>query len=356
MIPPLPYTDNDAHRTAMCEGERSAPSVTIIVPVRNEELHIARTLDQLLAQDRQGIQTEILVVDGRSTDKTREIVAQYAKEHPIIRLLDNPLQLSSAARNRAIRQSHGEYLVLIDGHCEIPNRMYFHDLADAFQQTGADCLGRPQPLDVTDATPIQRAIAAARDSWLGHHPESFIYSDQPLFVPAKSVAVAYRRDVFDRVGFFDEQFDAHEDGEFNYRCDSAGLRCYFSPRIAVNYFPRSSLRELYWQMLRYGRGRVRFSRKHPETWTIGTLLPAILVAGTVLGPLVCSILPDCWLFYFTVLIVYGMTILGESLRLALLNRSASILPWLPAVFAAIHLGSGTGVLSEAFNRHRSSGK
>ena len=356
MISPLSDTECDADRTTLREVGPSAPSVTIIVPVRNEERHIAHTLDQLLAQERQGIHTEILVVDGRSTDNTREIVAQYAEKHPIIRLLDNPQQLSSAARNEAIRQSHGEYLVLIDGHCEIPGRTYFHDIVDTFRRTGADCLGRPQPLDVTDATPLQRAIAAARDSWLGHHPESFIYSDQPQFVPAKSVAVAYRRDVFEKVGFFDEQFDAHEDGEFNYRCDAAGLRCYFTPSIAVAYFPRSRLGDLYRQMARYGRGRVRFSRKHAGTWGIDSLLPAILVAGTVLGPLVCLILPICWPLYFAVLMVYGMAILGESLRRALQNRDVSILPWLPAVFSVIHLGSGTGVLTEALTGRRLTAK
>ena len=211
MTPPSADTEYNAEREAHCKVGRAAPSVTIIVPVRNEERHIASTLDQLLAQERQGIDTEILVVDGRSTDRTREIVAQYAEKHPIIRLLDNPHQLSSAARNKAIRQSHGEYLVLIDGHCEIPSRTYLIDLVDAFQRSGADCLGRPQPLDVAHATTMQRAVALARSSRLGHHPGSFIYTDKEVNCPATSVAVAYRRSVFEEVGYFDEQFDACED-------------------------------------------------------------------------------------------------------------------------------------------------
>ena len=110
-----------------------------------------------------------------------------------------------------------------------------------------------------EASALQKAIAAARASWLGHHPDSFVYSSQEQFVPAKSVAVAYRRSVFDMVGLFDESFDTCEDVELNHRIDRAGLRCYFTPKIAIRYSPRLSLRALFLQMARYGRGRVRIA-------------------------------------------------------------------------------------------------
>ena len=85
----------------------------------------------------------------------------------------------------------------------------------------------------------------ARSSWLGHHPDSFIYSKEERFVPAISVAVAYRRDVFDKVGFFDENFDACEDVELNHRIDKNRLKCYFTPSITVQYCPRKSLGGLF---------------------------------------------------------------------------------------------------------------
>ena len=219
----------------------AAPSVTVIVPVRNEERHIASTLDQLLDQRQDGIAVEILVMDGRSTDSTRDIVAGYEQRYPQVRLLDNPGLFSSSARNIAIDQSQGDYLVVIDGHCEIPSRTYLQDLVSAFQRTRADCLGRPQPLDVSRATTLQKAIAAARSSPLGHHPASYIYSAEELEVPAGSVAVAYRRNVFDRVGKFDPNFDACEDYELNHRIDQAGMKCYLVPSLAVQYHPRESL-------------------------------------------------------------------------------------------------------------------
>lgn len=321
-------------------------SVTVIVPVRNESAFLARTLDQLLAQGREGISLEIFVVDGQSTDDTLQIAYDYAERFPEIRVLENPRRLSSAARNLAIANSTGEYVVIIDGHCEIPTRRYFHALVEAFERSGADSLGRPQPLDVTNASPLQQGIALARSSRLGHHPESFIYSDQGQFVPAKSVAVAYRRDVFDRVGLFDEDMDAHEDGEFNYRCDQAGLSCYLAPEITVRYFPRSSLRGLFRQMVRYGRGRVRFSRKHPGTWGLGTLIPALFVLYLVAGGLASFVFPVMRLWYLLGLGVYAVAVLLASAGLAWRTGRFSLLFRMPLVFLTIHLGAGVGTWRE----------
>src|SRR5262249_31947850 len=157
-------------------------------------------LQQLLEQNYDPRRYEILVADGRSTDDTAEIVREISLTHPRVRLLDNPGRLSSAGRNQAIRFSQGDIVVVLDGHCDLGARDYVRPLAGAFARSGADGVGRPQPLDVTGATVLQKAIAAARSSWLGHQPDSHIYSDREGFVPPQSVAIAYRREVFEKVG------------------------------------------------------------------------------------------------------------------------------------------------------------
>jgi succinoglycan biosynthesis protein ExoA len=334
-----------AHVTAT-NSVHNKVSITVIVPVRNEQEHIAHILEQLLEQDHKGLDIEILVADGRSTDNTRDIVTTCAENNPEIQLIDNPHKLSSSARNIAIRESHGDYLVVIDGHCEIPSRTYFIDLVDAFNRSNADCLGRPQPLDVNDATLLQRAIALARSSRLGHHPDSFIYSDQEVDCPAASVAVAYRSSVFDTVGLFDETFDACEDYELNHRIDQAGLRCRLVPKLTVKYQPRPSISGLFLQLFRYGRGRVRLFRKHPESFSLGSFIPAAFVAGVVCGPIVCWAMPLLWPAYLSIVTIYLLAIIGESTRLAWQAGNIYTLLWLPVVFAAIHIGSGSGVLLE----------
>lgn len=331
---------------AISAGTDVLPIITVVVPVRNEARFIARTVEQLVGQDYPSDRFEILVVDGRSTDHTRGIVESLAAIHPSVKVLDNPGLLSSAARNIGVRQARGDLIVIVDGHCEMDGRRYLRNVADAFRRSGADCLGRPQPLDVTGASTLQKAIAAARSSWLGHHPDSFIYSGEERFVPAKSVAVAYRREVFDRIGGFDERFDACEDVELNHRIDRAGLRCYFTPAVQVRYFPRSSLAGLFRQMARYGRGRVRLLRKHPETFSPGGFIPAAWLVGVLFGPLPATAWPTFWWVYGGALAVYLAAVLTTSAAIAGLRREPGLLGWLPVVFPTVHAGAGWGVIRE----------
>jgi succinoglycan biosynthesis protein ExoA len=322
------------------------PFISIIVPVRNEEAFIADTLQQLLTQRYEVDRFEVIVADGRSTDDTRTIVAALQTQHANLRLLDNLRGWSSAGRNAAVRAARGDLILLIDGHCELNNPDYLQNLADAFAVSGADCVGRPQPLDVTGATLIQRAIALARASRLGHHPASHIYSDREEYVPPQSVAIAYRRGVFDTVGLFDERFDACEDVEFNHRVARAGLTCWFTPRVRVRYYPRPSLAGLFRQMVRYGRGRVRLLHKHPDTFSLPGFVPAAFLAGVVAGlPLACWI-PLLAMMYLSVLGVYGAALLFSSLALSMRARDVGLLPVLPLVFLTIHAGAGAGVWRE----------
>jgi len=330
----------------MTDETPGTPSISVIVPIRNEADHIASTLQQLLDQDRSNIVVEILVADGRSTDETRQIVAAMAEKHPEIQLFDNPIQLSSGARNIGIQNATGQYLLIVDGHCEVPTRSYFTDLVSAFQRTGADCLGRPQPLDVTNATRLQTAIAAARNSRFGHHPDSFIYSTQENQVPAISVAVAYRREVFEQVGLFDTRFDACEDCELNHRIDQAGLTCFLVPELAIRYQPRKSLAGLFKQLTRYGRGRIRLARKHRELPSIAALIPAFFLIGLIVGPIVGYLVPVLGFFYLGVVGLYLALLAWFSFKSGWKNSDRRIIDILPLVFFTIHISSGWGVIRE----------
>ena len=333
-------------------AQLDVPSITVVVPVRNEEAHLGRVLDLLLNQDYPKNRFEVLVIDGRSTDGTWAIAESYRARHPNLKVIDNPKRLSSAARNLGIRHARGDLILIVDGHCELDESHYFCHLADAFGRSNAHCVGRPQPLDVTRVSTLQQAIAAARSCWLGHHPSSFIYSSDEQFVPAKSVAVAYRRSIFDQVGLFDESFDACEDVEFNHRIDRAGLCCYFTPNVEVRYHPRSSLLDLFRQMVRYGRGRTRLLRKHPETFSLGGFIPAFWMAVLLSGPLVASAWPVLWMVYLGVIALYLTVVLGVSAAIARNQRTLTFLVWLPLVFLTVHAGSGWGVLNELVWRRR----
>lgn len=321
-------------------------AISIVMPVRNEAQHIAATLEQLIAQDYPTDCFEILVVDGCSNDDTRAIVNRFVQQGAPIRLLENPRCWSSAGRNVGAQAARGDVVLVIDGHCEIPNDHHLRSVASAFLSSDADVMGRPQPLTVRQANSLQRAIAVARASRLGHHPDSYIYANEDRYVPAVSVGAAYRRSVFDKLGYFDERFDACEDVDFNYRADQAGLRCFLASDAKVHYYPRRTIGSLFVQLARYGRGRVRLARKHPATCSWKSMVPAVFVAW-----LLCSACFAPWfmtarLVLVATFAVYATTVMAESTRLAIVHRLGWPALWLPAVFATIHFAAGIGVLSE----------
>jgi GT2 family glycosyltransferase len=285
------------------------PFVTVIVPVRNEERFLEATLRALLCQRYAPERFEVIVADGQSQDDTVGVVRRLQGEFANLRLVYNPRRLSSAARNLGVRHARGDYVLVVDGHCELRTPDYLRRLVAVFERWGVESVGRPQPLDVTGASRLQRAIALARASRLGHNPGSFIYAGAGGFVPPQSVAVAYRRDVFGRVGAFDESFDACEDVEFNHRLHAAGGRCYFAPQLAVHYHPRANLGGLVYQMLRYGRGRARLLLKHPNTLSVPMLVPALFLM-TLAGSFALGLVSPAFAAVFCVTaLAYALAVL-----------------------------------------------
>jgi succinoglycan biosynthesis protein ExoA len=317
------------------------------MPVRNEARHIGATLRTLLTQDYPADRFEVIVVDGQSTDATVAITRGLQDEFPNLRLLYNPKRLSSAARNLGVLHGRGDCVVIVDGHCEIRGRRYLADCASAFISSKAECLGRPQPLDVTGATPFQRAVAEARRSWLGHNPGSHIYSSRAGYVAPHSVAVAYRREVFERVGLFDERFDACEDVDFNHRVAAAGFTCWFEPAIRAYYVPRATPRALLYQTSRYGTGRMRLARKHPETLGPAGVAPSLFIVW--LAALAVASPFSAWAIVALAgsLAAYLATATAVAVGIARRTRDWVAAAWVVPVIGCIHVGFGWGMLREA---------
>lgn len=325
------------------------PFITVVMPVYNEDRFIGQTLHQLLAQEYPADRYEILVADGMSTDTTREIVQTLANEYPQIRLLDNPKRKSSAGRNVGFQNGRGEYFLVVDGHCYIPNNHLLSSVAECFRTSGADCLGRPQPLDPPDLSPFQQAVAVARGSRLGHGGDSLIYSDYEGFCSPVSNGAAYARHVFEKVGYVDEQFDACEDVEFNYRVERAGMTCYTSPKLTIQYYPRENLGALWRQMVRYGEGRFRFIRKHPKALTVNQLIPVCFIMGVLalffassaglFDSMVFKILKYLYIGYFIIIILNSSWTSWTSCKNGW--RGMKIVPF---ALVIIHAGLGIGFL------------
>ena len=329
----------------------SLPKISLVLPGRNEAATIGRLLDQLTAQEYPADRFEILVADGRSTDATRLIVEQKARQTPVaLRVVDNPGIRSGPGRNAGVQASTGDIVIFIDGHCEVPSSRLLADTVALMEETGAGCLCRPQPLIAYAPRGTARIIADVRASALGHGRDSLIYDmEHAGFVDPASSGATYRRTVFETCGLYDESFDACEDVEFNTRVAAAGFKAYTSPRVAVYYEPRSSVRGLFRQMMRYGIGRVRLARKHPGSASLSSWAPAVLVAAfaaALLSLVLAAALHRAWLVLVAVpaALFLGITVaaaVGLGRRFG--ARHTLYGPW---IYCAIYLGLGCGMWRE----------
>ncbi len=327
------------------------PPISVIIPVRNEEKFIGQTLQYLIQQDYPREKVEIIVVDGRSDDSTRRVVEVIATRDARVILLGNPKRISSAARNIGIKAARGDIITFIDGHVYIDSDQLLMNTAILMNERKVSVLSRPQFLDTPDNGFFQKAVALARKSAFGHGLDSTIYLEEEKMVDPTSSGASYKREVFEKAGYFDESFDAAEDVEFNYRVSQAGFESFSSPKLAVYYYPRNNLRSLFRQMTRYGIGRFRFLRKHGQGISSGALILALFYLGLILLVLLSilfdRLLPVAGIF----LALYIAANLISSL-IAALKRGMRYLLVLPVIYLTIHFGLAWGFINEAFRSLR----
>jgi succinoglycan biosynthesis protein ExoA len=321
------------------DRETTLPMVSIIVAMRNEEGFIERCLDSLAAQDYPHELLEVLVLDGRSTDRSREIVSALRDSVPHLRLLDNEKRVSPAAFNIGIGEARGDVVTIISAHSYLAPD-YVSRCVEYLHRTGADCAGGP--IETVGEKDTARAIALAMSSPFGVGDAVFRYSEQEQYVDTLAFG-AYRRDVFERVGLFDEELVGSEDDEFNYRLRSQGGKLFLAPAIRSFYYGRSSFGDLCRQYFAYGRGKVRVMRRHPGQTRLRHLIPSLFVLCLLVSGVLGLFSPWFALLFGVVAACYVLASLLFALRIAS-REGWRYLPLLLLAFACLHLSYGTGFL------------
>lgn len=323
----------------MSAGPRP-PLATIVLPIRNEARHIAACLGAVLAQDYPRDRMEVLVMDGMSDDGTREIVGRIAAGHPDlpVRILDNPGRIVPCAMNRALEHARGDVIVRIDGHCEIAPD-YVRACVSTLSETGADCVGGPQVARGSSA--FGEAVALATNHPFGVGGSRLHYASART--PSDTVYMGtYRRDVFGRVGRYDEAMACNEDDEFHYRLRAHGCQVILDPAIRATYHVnRESVRALWRQYFRFGLWKVRVAQKVPRQIRPRHLIPFGLVSGLVGGAALAPVAaPIAWA-WLALGSAYGVVNLAVSAALARRAGWRHLLR-LPLVFFTLHASYGTG--------------
>ena len=313
--------------------------VSVIVPMRNEEAFIGKCLASVAEQDYPAELLEVLVIDGRSTDRSREIVSAMRAEVPGLHLLDNERKVAPVAFNIGINNARGEILTIISAHCYLASD-YISRCVEYLAKTGAECVGGP--IESIGETHTAKAIALAMSCPFGVGDALFRHSQRAQYVDTLAFG-AYRRDVFDRVGLFDEELIGNEDDEFNYRLLRYGGKLFLTPAIKSFYYSRASLRALWKQYFNYGFGKVRVVRKHPGLVRLRHLMPALFVASLMIAALLGLFSPLFVLLFAVIVGSYLSLSFLFSLRIAL-KKGWQYLPVLPLTFACLHVAYGAGFL------------
>lgn len=338
-------------------GDEEKYRLSIVIPVRNEGKFLSQTLDQIYLQDFPMDTVEVVVVDGGSGDDTRQVAEAYKNRFGNLKVLDNPRHFASAGKNIGIKNSSAPYVLFATGHTYIPSKNFLTDLLSTFEETAADCVCRPRPLTPPDINEFEMAVAVCRGSALGHDPGSYAYSDFEGTADPTSTGAAYRRDVFDRIGLFDEEFDVCNDVDFNHRVKINGLKSYISPKLKVFLYPRSTIQELWRHMNRVGWGRYKFAMKHgifsPLQWFAATAvlgLALLIILALFSGPFSAVLR--------SVLALYLLVVIGYSIILCLRDKRMGCLLYGPVIFPTIHFGIGLGFVrsmaTEMLNKGQSS--
>jgi len=319
-----------------------APLVTVVMPIRNEGAFLARSLGSVLAQDYPADRLEVIVADGMSDDGTREAIDELRARHPNLVRIDNPGRIVATGLNAAIRRARGEYVVRVDGHTEIAAD-YVRRCVEALERTGADNAGGR--MTAVGGGPFGEAVALATSSPFGVGGARFHYSEREEWVDTVYLG-AWRREVFDRIGVFDEELVRDQDDEFNYRLRAAGGRILLTPAVKSLYTVRGRPARLWRQYFEYGLWKVRVLQKHPRQMQPRQFVPpafaATLAALAAASP-------------FSSAARWGLGGVAGAYAAANLAAAASVsrrrparFPLVSLAFAILHLSYGFGFLTGLF--------
>ena len=321
------------------------PLVSVVVPVRNEAISIEACLERLVAQDYPNECIEILVVDGCSEDATRTIVERFRARHPgvALRLLENHQRTVSPAMNVGIRAARGEVIVRMDGHA-VPASDYLRACVRALARSGAANVGGV--VVAKGATPLGEAVALATQHPIGAGDARYRIGGRAGYVDTVPYG-AFRREVFELVGLFDESLVRNQDYEINARIRAAGGRIYFDPAIWFTYTPRGDVVALSSQYFQYGWWKVETVRRHPRSLRSRQLVPPTLLVFLLSTALAAPFWAPAPSLLVLALVLYLSIVGVVSYRIA--RPPASPLQVLVAL-VALHLSWSLGFLCNAVSR------
>lgn len=312
--------------------------LSVICPIYNEERYIEACIESIVAQDFPKDNLEVIFADGMSTDRTREIVAEYTARYPWIRLIDNPERIVPPALNAAIKASRGDIIMRLDAHASYPPN-YFSALTSALRKYNADNVGAVCITLPINNTPTARAIASVLSSKFGMGNSAFRVGIKEVSTVDTVPFGCWKRSVFDRIGLFDNELVRNQDDEFNGRLIKSGGKIILLPDIKIKYFARDKISKVARMFYQYGLFKPLVNRKLGSPATIRQFIPLALVVGLVFGAIISTLWHPFLYAYCIGIIAYLVLAIAFSINVSHDIRQIIIQIW---TYFVVHTSYGIG--------------
>jgi glycosyltransferase involved in cell wall biosynthesis len=318
--------------------------VSLVIPCFNEERFIRQCLESVLAWDSTGCELEILVIDGGSADRTRQIVREIQEQDTRIRLLHNPKRIKPVALNIGIRAARGDWIIRLDAHAEYPIE-YLKQCLNTARRTGADNIGGIVITQLRDNTVQAQLVQALTTHRFGVGSEGFRV-DAPEGQVDTVPYGCYRREVFEKIGYFDEHLIHSQDFEFNQRLLRAGGTIWLNPAIRVLYYNQATLGHFFRKVIgRDGPWGPYMWYVAPYSLRLRHAIPMAFVLALIIGMIAAAcVLTWGWILLVTLLAPYSFLAIVSGIQQAMRFRKWWMLFLLPCLFFAYHIAYGLGEL------------
>lgn len=314
--------------------------LSVICPIYNEEKYIAGCIESILRQDYPKDDLEVIFADGMSSDRTREIVTEYAAKYPFIKLIDNPQRIVPTGLNAAIAASKGDTVIRLDAHAEYPTN-YFSELTRQLEELNADNVGGVCITVPVNDSAKAKAIAAVLGSRFGMGNSDFRVGASKVKQVDTVPFGCWPREIFNRLGMFDEELTRNQDDEFNGRITKSGGKIFLLPHVQIKYYARDKINKAGSMFFQYGLFKPLVNRKLGSPATLRQFVPPALVLWLFIGALI-SILwhPFVWV-YLGVTVLYLLLALFFSIKS---SQSPKQILLQTTTYAVVHLSYGFGYI------------
>ncbi len=259
-------------------SENFKPLVSVVIPCRNEAAYIERTVRSLLNQKNLPGELEIIVADGMSDDGTKEILQKISSGEDRLKIICNPKRHTPAAMNLGIKEARGSFIAIMGAHSEYDENYLAESLKLFNKDSQVACTGGP--IISEGKSDFGKAAAIAMSHPIGVGNARHRFPGYEGFAEGVGFPV-FKKEVFEKVGLYDEQLFRNQDDELNFRLTKAGYKVYISPKSKSKYYVRESAKKLFEQYFYYGYWRIATLRKHKMTVSIRQLIPALFFLAVI---------------------------------------------------------------------------